>query len=211
MFFYDNVVLTYINEKLRRPYEEELIKKGLLIKKEARTDYDGTVNTSIIRESIIRSRYYNMYNEYFTNVIRKQTPGITQDEINIKLYGEKGTVDKPKGGYMLPYFKIKNGDGQGWISFDMYRILKKSEYAWSNAQENLYQKIIKNEDVSSIDVTEFFPVYKLQYAGPLATEKGRYPVQSVDKFSLMPLIPNVFKDAALEQLHLVYLLTLFFI
>ena len=202
IFFYDNVVLNYINKKLGRSYEEELIKKGLLIKKEARTDYDGTINTSIIRESIIRSRYYDMYNAYFTNVIRKQTPGITQDEMNIKLYGEKGTVAEPTGGYMKPYSKIKNGDGQGWITFDMYRILKRSENAWSIPQENLYQKIIKNEDVSSIDVTEFFPVYKLQYAGPLVTKEDKYPVQSIDKFSLMPLIPNVFKDTALEQLHL---------
>jgi hypothetical protein len=202
IFFSDNVILNYINEKLGRSYEEELIKKGLLVKKEKRTDYDGTINTAIIRESEIRSRYYDMYNAYFTNIIKKLKPQYTQNEVNEALYGKDGDAENPTGGYMKPYSKIKNGDGQGWLTFDMYRILKKSEHAWSNAQEDLYQKIIKNEDVSSIDVTEFFPVYKLQYAGPLATKEGKYPVQAIDKFSLMPLIPNVFKDTALEQLHL---------
>ena len=95
---------------------------------------------------------------------------------------------------------MKEGDAQGWISFDAYRLLMKSLNKWdTNTHEKLYKKILAGQDVSAADVAKFFPVKKMQYWGPLATED--LPVYAFHKFSLMPLIPTVIKGTKLEQLH----------
>jgi hypothetical protein len=103
---------------------------------------------------------------------------------------------------MDTWASIKNADGQGYVSFDYYRMLKANENNWTNAQEILYQKEIKGEYISAEEISDAFPVYKLQYAGPLAITGTVYPVQSIDKFSLLPLIPSLIKDSpSLDTIH----------
>jgi alkylated DNA repair dioxygenase AlkB len=141
--------------------------------------------------------------------------GLEGDALNIALYGQdkdgkigtgarkaNGTYDTYAGGKMDPYANIKDGDGQGWITFDSYRILKRVEGQWSNAQEDAYMKIVRGQVLGADELSDLFPVYKLQYNGNLATETGKYPVQAFHKFSLFPLIPTVIKNYPAEQMHL---------
>ena len=97
------------------------------------------------------------------------------------------------------YKDMKEGDGQGWINIDAYRSLLMSMNEWSNYQEELYEKIIKGEDISAIDIKQFMPVKKMQYWGPLDT--NGLPVIGFHKFSLMPLLPNMIKNSNLETLQ----------
>ena len=97
------------------------------------------------------------------------------------------------------YKGMKEGDGQGWISFDAYRALLMSLNKWSNYQEGLYRKIINKEDISNVNVLEFFPVKKMQMFGALKT--NGLPVYGFHKYSLLPLIPNMITDSNLEILH----------
>ena len=39
---------------------------------------------------------------------------------------------------------------------------------WSSEQEDLFQKVISGKEVNTEDITQIFPVYKLQHFGHLA-------------------------------------------
>lgn len=192
----DSLSQNYINTLVGRKYEESL---GI---EKAKRLYDGTMNSAIIRESEVDSEYIPMLIDLFTKGLKKR--GYNSTQIQRELFGEDkdgvGSKTNVKGGLIGPYKKIKEGDGQGWISFDSYRILKKLEGNWSDYQEALYKKIIAGENVPAEDILHLFPVYKLQYAGPLAT-KDIYPVNSIHKFSLLPLIPSVIKDTPMDKIH----------
>ncbi len=195
----------YANTYAKREYEQKLMDENKIAKKDIRK-HTSIFNTAIIKESEVRSAYYEMYEDMFRkSMIRR---GIT-DEAAIKkeLYGPDG-LDKngnPTGGRMAPFAKIKDADGQGFVSFDAYRILKKLESDWSPEQEAAYQDVIKGKQVSADEIKGLFPVYKLGYAGPLAIT-GRYPINSIHKFSLMPLTPSMLeygnKKAVLQDIHL---------
>ncbi len=96
---------------------------------------------------------------------------------------------------------MDEGDGQGWISWDSYRILKRLEGKWSDAHEALFHKITNGEPVAAKEISDYFPVYKLQYAGALKQEKGKLPINAIHKFSLYPMIPNVIAGRSMEKLH----------
>lgn len=204
-FATDTLSQNYINKFVRRPYEQSLIEKGE-ITKEYRP-YNGTMNAGILTESKIRSDYFDMYLALNTKHLTDK--GYKGDVLTEALYGRSkdgklGTYEKPAGGLMKPWNEIKEADGWAIIGFDTYRMLKRLEgksKSWSAAQETLYWKIVRGETVSSKDVIETFPVYKLGYAGALATPIGVYPPQAIHKFSLFPLIPSVIKDSPLERIH----------
>jgi hypothetical protein len=94
---------------------------------------------------------------------------------------------------------MEEGDGQGWITFDAYRNLKIASGEWSDLQEDLFKKIIKNEPVKTSDIVELFPVYKAQHYGHLADTD--LPVIAMHKFALAPMIPSMIKGSDLEKLH----------
>ena len=214
VFPVDKLTKIFIDTKVGRPYEQKLIDDKVIGEKQVRT-YGPTLNTAIIQESKVTSVYFDMYKNLFKNDFIKK--GINGDELNIALYGvnpdtglpgsdsvdEEGNYnDLYDGGKMTSFVDIKDGDGQGWMTFDTYRILKRAEGTWSNAQEDLFWKVVNGEEISASELTDMFPVYKLQYNGALATEKGRIPVQAFHKFSLFPLIPSVIKKfPAADTLH----------
>jgi alkylated DNA repair dioxygenase AlkB len=197
----DPTSIAIINNFYGKPYEEKLIAEGI-INKESKP-FTRRYNKAIIKESKVKSARYNEYAEMFKNNLIKM--GYKGDALTEALYGKDknklGSHEKPLGGLMAPYFEIKDGDGQGWVTFDFYRALKVLENNWSAEQEQIYQDVINGKNVAAADIVEIFPVYKLQYAGPLATESGRYPIQSIDKFALLPLIPTLIKDTPLEIIH----------
>lgn len=134
--------------------------------------FDGAFNTAVMTDNEIGSKYYEEY---------------------LKIIGD------PEAAKAYAEGNMNEGDAQGWITFDAYRTLLVLEDKWSNKQEDLYQKIVKGEDIYTKDITQFFPTKKVQYFGPLDTQG--LPITAFHKFSLFPLIPSVIKGTNLENLH----------
>jgi hypothetical protein len=147
-------------------------------------NYDGTLVTAIIKEMQFNSVMYKEYRDAIEEAYYERT----KDRKKAKDYadeaaGEYFSTDKPQ---------MKIADGQGFITMEYYRILKKAEGNWSDQQELLYRKVSLGENITAEDVVEFFPPYKLQYFGNI--ESTGLPVNSFHKFSLAPLIPGVWKE-----------------
>lgn len=140
--------------------------------------FDGQLNSVVFKDNKVKSAYYKEYLDALS-----------------KKYGE----EKAKA-ILSPYEDMNEGDAQGWITFDAYRIMSMLEgNAWSTKQNELYNKIVNGEDVDPEEITQFFPPRKYQYAGPLKTDKLH--IQAFHKFSLVPLIPSVIKGTNMEILH----------
>lgn len=125
-------------------------------------------------------------------------PSVYYDEY-VNTLVAKGMDRKEAERIMKPYTDMKEGDGQGWITFDMYRAISIMQSDWSEAQNNLYNRIVKGEEIGEGEVLQYFPPKKLQYAGPVKTKNIH--AQAFHKFSVAPLIPNVIKGSNMETLH----------
>lgn len=206
----DEIAIAMLNIHTPRAYEAKRIKEGKVNKKEAR-GFTRIGNKAVMQESIVKSSNYKMYHDLFKKTLIER--GIPEDsrQLEVLLYGEKdgkvGTYDNPVGGAMEAWAAIKNADGAGWVTFDFYRALKWSEDNWSDAQEEAYQKEVRGEHISPKELEELFPVLKQGYAGSLALDnkknngKGILPIQSIDKFALIPLVPSLIKDSPWEIIH----------
>jgi hypothetical protein len=154
--------------------------------------YNGTFNTAIVQDVIRDSEYLGQIEKGLRKDYeeRYKAAGIPNAEqiINNRL---KIELSKYKG--------MEEGDGQGFITFDAYRTLRHLENAWSNEQEILFQRIAKGDNVTTSEIKELFPVYKVQNFGNLANTG--LPVNAMHKFALAPLIPSVIADSDLENLH----------
>jgi hypothetical protein len=154
--------------------------------------YDGTYNTAIIQDVKRTSEYLGQIEAGLRKDYerRYKEAGVknAKAEIDRRV---KIEVDKYKG--------IEEADGQGFITFDAYRTLRYLENNWSNEQEILFQRILRGEEVNASDITEMFPVYKVQNFGALANTK--LPVTAMHKFALAPLIPSVIEGSDLQSLH----------
>jgi len=195
----DKAALDYVNTVLKRGYLSE---EGI---EDKYGPFNGTMNTAVVKDNEIPSKYIEIYAKALIEDLKDRNK-ISDLEARKQILGydektnEVGTYDKLyKNGKLHAYYKMNEGDAQGWITLDSYRILLNLEGQWSKSQENLYQKIIKKEPVLEKDVIETFPPQKLQYWGPLNTEG--LPVNAFHKFSLLPLVPNVIKGTSLEDLH----------
>jgi hypothetical protein len=152
--------------------------------------YDGYINTAVMEDIKRTSIYAEEIRRGLTRDLKKRNPNLSDQEVServnnqVEKYTEKELVE---------------GDGQGYITFDAYRLLKKAQNKWSIAQDNLYKKIVAGEEISVADALDAFPVYKLQNYG--FVEDTVLPVLAMHKFALMPLIPSVIKDKELENLH----------
>lgn len=201
----DKSAQEFVNRVIGRGLASKLSEKDASFTEGANRAFNGTFNTAVIKDQSVRSAYIADYAKALEANERKKNPKITQEELNKKLFGvdKKGVVGDidniHKGALLHAYADMTEGDGQGWVSFDSYRILLNIEGIWSDKQENLYQKIIKGEQVKPEDVLETFPVQKLQYAGPL--QAAGLPVTAFHKFSLVPLIPTVIENTKLKQFH----------
>ena len=154
--------------------------------------YDGTYNTAILQDVKRDSVYLSQIEEG----LRKD---YTERYEKAGVKNAKAEIDRRIKVELSKYTGMEEGDGQGFISFDAYRTLKYLENAWSNDQEILFQKIKNGEEVKASDVTELFPVYKLQHFGHLANTG--LPVNAMHKFALAPLIPSVIEGSDLQSLH----------
>lgn len=156
--------------------------------------YNGTFNTAIIQDIERKSVYLPVIEkaliEDYTNKLKLviKDPAKLTEEVQYRVQNDLET-----------YKKMTEGDGQGWITFDAYRTLKNLENAWSEEQEQLFQKVTAGEFVSPKDILEMFPVYKVQNFGHLANTK--LPVNAMHKFALAPLIPSMIAGSDLQALH----------
>jgi hypothetical protein len=142
--------------------------------------FKSNINTTVLADAEPNSVYYDHYK---------------------KILLDQGVLESRVETILKPYKGIKEGDGQGWITFDFYRNFLRSLNKWSDAQEELYNQVVNDPDsVDPKKVSEFFPVLKASYYGPLKTEKLN--VSGLHKFSLMPLVPSVIKGTNLEQFHI---------
>jgi hypothetical protein len=159
------------------------------------SSFDGTFNTAVIKDADIPSAYYDNYVEAFTKHFVKVE----------KLSAAKAKAKAEE--ILKPYLEMTEGDAQGWVGFDSYRILKIAEGAWTSQQEDMYQEIVKNGTVADLEgFTQFFPPYKPQYFGNLNTDNvdprlKHLPLVAFHKFSLVPLVPGMIAGKNLENLH----------
>jgi predicted NAD-dependent protein-ADP-ribosyltransferase YbiA (DUF1768 family) len=156
--------------------------------------YNGTFTSAVLADKVTKSEYLDEYIKAAQDQEEARLKELNKSEEFIN--DAKASIKKR---FDEAYGSMKEGDAQGWISFDSYRLLMRSLNKWTPKHEALYNKVLTGQQISSEDVTQFFPVKKMQYWGPLAT-KG-LPVYAFHKFSLMPLIPSVIKGTKLEQLH----------
>jgi hypothetical protein len=181
----------FVNNK-RGSYSKSKWYTGPAVEQRA---YDGTFRSSVFADKVTKSEYLKEYTKAAIDAetTRLKSLNASQEQINKAEEVIKKRFDEAYGA-------MKEGDAQGWITLDSYRLLMKSLNKWdTNVHEKLYNKILAGEEVSALDVAKFFPVKKMQYWGPLATDG--LPVYAFHKFSLMPLVPTVIKGTKLEQLH----------
>lgn len=158
--------------------------------------YNGTLTSAIIKELVIDKSVYK--DEYFDEHVKEYTAKYIKAG---KSKSEAESLAKELADTVLgDYSGMKIADGQGWINFEAYRMLKNLEGSWSAAQEDLYRKIVNGSAITAAEIKEYFPSYKVQYYGPIKT-KG-LPLTSFHKFSLAPLIPTVHTaNTKLGQIH----------
>jgi hypothetical protein len=190
-----------INKFYPRLYEAKLIAEGLITERTSPRLFDKIGQKAIIRDSTVSASRIDEYHDLFKNTLSKRN--YTAEEIDELLYGKGGSrTDFKKDSIMHSWANITDADGQGYITLDYYRMLKANENNWTDAQEALYQKELKGEYVSAKEISDAFPIYKLQHSGPIPIKGGVYPIQSIDKFALMPLIPSLIKGTRLERINL---------
>ena len=179
----------YINSPMfQRLYAE---KEGYQVKA-----YDGTLTAAILDEvKISESKYLDEYRKIFIDAYIERYLNAGKSKKEAKTLAEK-LADK----VLKEYKNMKIGDGQGWVTFESYRMLKKLENSWSKQQEALYKRVVEGESVNAADIIEYFPPYKLQHYGHIKTTG--LGLVSFHKFSLAPIIPSLAtEDTQLGQLH----------
>jgi hypothetical protein len=169
VFAHDQAFTQFINN-LGRGYAKS---KGF----EQRT-YDGVLSSAVFKDNNVPSLYYD---EYVAALVSKGYSKERAEEI------------------LGPYAKMNEGDAQGWITFDSYRVLAILQGEWTEDHNRLYNDIIEGKEVDPTKITRFFPARKYQYAGPLKTNKLH--IQAFHKFSLVPLIPSLIKGTNMETFH----------
>jgi len=185
-FSLDQVSIDYVNTLSRR-YRSSL--SEIYGASWNRRVFNGTFNSVVFEDYVFPQSL--LYDHYFDALVDNyvKTRGLSVDEAK-----KKTTI------ILKPYKDMEVGDGQGWITFDAYRIARKLTSRWGPAQEKMYNDIIDGKVDDLAKVASFFPPLKYLMNGPLQAEG--IPVIGQHKFSLMPLIPNLLENKNFEQLHI---------
>lgn len=160
--------------------------------------WNGLVNAAVMADKVTST----LYKEEYIRTLKDREVRRLKNSIP---YKEGKLTDKEiearANAVAEEYLKMKEGDAQGWISFDAYRALAIAQSNWTDEQEELFHKILKGEYKPTGSVDEYFPVRKFQYSGYMQTSEG-LPAVAFHKFSLLPLIPGVTyqKGSNLEKL-----------
>ena len=159
--------------------------------------YDGTIRSAVLKEREVKeSKYLPEYREaHIEEYTKRFMKSRKMSKANAKKLATE-LADK----VLKDYKDMKIADGQGYITFESYRMLKKLEGTWLPTQEKLYRKISNREMVTADEISNFFPPYKVQYFGNMKTEG--LPLTSFHKFSLAPIIPTLeLEGSDMAKLH----------
>ena len=192
----DAIAQDYINETMFNPTGEHF--KQTYANKmfpELTRRWDGVLNTAVVRDTVVSSylvpEYKAAFIKHFTKVYSKNK-NLTKKEAAAKALESTNEA-------LEPYLNMEEGDGQGWLTFDAYKMLSELQGKWSPEQDKLYNDIIAGKTLTLQEVTKYFPARKYQYYGALKTEG--VPLMAFHKYSLMPLVPNVIDGKNMEVFH----------
>ena len=96
------------------------------------------------------------------------------------------------------YNNMDEFDGGGFMHLDAYRSLLFRSGKWTDAQENLYQKINRGETIANEDLA-FLPALKPQVFAPFVTDNVR--LMTFHKFALFPLIPQLMPGRTYDDIN----------
>ena len=168
--------------------------------KEKKLAEDGSFDTGILEDNIVRSKNYEqLFESVKASEIEKAEQRFANDKKKLAEFIKN--IDQKVSNALKEYTKMNEGDGQGWLTFDFYRVLSILQGEWTDAQEDLYNDIVNGVHVDKIEVLNHFPPRKLQYAGVIKLDDDFPPINAFHKFSLAPLIPNVIEGTNLQKLH----------
>ena len=157
---------------------------------------NGILNTGVIADAERKSIYIDDMAESWAEKYRKDLQNILSSPEAIEKEVKRRVAKDSKA-----YNEMKESDGAAFMTFDAYRTVRKQGNKWSPAQEDLYQKIIRGEEVDALKVKEFFPIYKLHYYGSIAN--APIATTAMHKFAVAPIIPTIaVKGTELYKLHM---------
>jgi hypothetical protein len=188
----DSAMMRYLNNHVFAENKASYQKSEWYTGQPVQKMYGDTFKSAVLQDVDTKSLYYKAIEDDIRTTI-KNSPGYK----NGRLTDED--VDKIVNERAKPYREMKEGDAQGWITFDGYKALSIMMGSWSDSQELLYRDLLAKKNVDPARLKEFFPVLKMQYWGPLAT--NGLPLTAFHKFSLVPLIPSTIEGSDLEKLH----------
>lgn len=175
----DAYIKELFNNTEEYSYRTKLMNDGVISKDLVATPWSNKFRTTVVKDVNTTSSYFE-----HLETLAKQI----KDESKRKEYLrriEAYRISENNGGMNI-------ADAQAFISFDSYRKYSIAIGAWSNTQEMLYRKVVNGEEVSPFDVTEGFPILKLQYQGVIdnSLKSTNLPIMAQHKMSLAPIIPN---------------------
>ena len=182
LFRTDPKLYNFLNSTMRQKYAESIGHSPM--------QYNGIINSVVTEDVIVISERYDEYRRAWANHYAKIYPNKSNDEIN-----------KLSDAQVKPFSELNEADGAAWATFDIYRFLSIQQSKWSPSQEELYNKIINKEPIDNINISEFFPVRKYQYFGPMVVGQGQMAPWVYHKYAIMPLIPGITAVGNLEKLH----------
>ena len=172
-FLIDEDAQTFVNEVWNKPtYAAKFEKEGI---KTLTTD--GSINVGIVNDPERVTLYLKEQEDSWREGY--EAAGLSEDVIKARL-----KEDNKK------YKKIEEADGHAVITLDAYRMMKKlgGPKEWTEEQESLYQDIINGKQIDPNKAARFFPVYKLQYHGPIMNAKINTTMML--KYAVTPISPS---------------------
>jgi len=188
----DAAMARYLNQHVFAPTKASYQNSAWYTGQSVDKAYGDQFRSAVLEDVETVSLYYKAIEDDIRTSIKK-SPGYKNGNLSDK---EVETIVSERA---KPYREMKEGDGQGWITFDGYKAISIMMGAWSDAQELLYRDVLAKKVIDQAKIKEFFPVLKMQYWGPLAT--NGLPLTAFHKFSLAPLVPSTIKGTDLEKLH----------
>ena len=140
------------------------------VKQDGKTQKNGNIDVVVLQEPVTNSEYYNEY---------------------VKLLGEE---------MAKKYLGMEEADGQGYITLPEYRELMIRIGSWNNTMEGFYIAVMRGEGwtIPKESINTVFNPLKAQYYGMHKMGDTSFPVFL--KFSLLPLIPSVYKGTNMEPI-----------
>jgi hypothetical protein len=201
----DQLMMDYLNSsKNKKRFTKKYFASKEDLKDKEPIGYSETMNTAIVENMKIDSAYFNKLVEEYTNqeVARLKKANEKANREKIKVNREKIKAEAIKT--FQPYLEMDEADAQGYITLDAYRELKEAQGSWQPEHQEIFDKLLNDEELQPSEIKKFFAPIKAQYWGPLQTDESimnGLSVNAMHKYSLIPLLPNLIKDTKLQQLN----------